>query len=388
MALMRESDPRFANLERKVGVFVLFSMLVIAMVVVLIGIRQGLFTSKSQIVLYDDSARDLVAGSEVITRGFRIGKISRVRLNPDGRVEVTLSIDQNYMKWIRQDSRARLAAKAFIGDSRVEISPGSPSAPPLPAGGTILFERDPDLQEVAKKIMADVKPVLQAIRSLIEYIDNPQGDVKQSIANVNKVSAGLVETQGNLKESIAQVSVRVNALTGNLEALTASVNSEILPRIKGIVGQSEGILAGAGRATQAFDSLVREDLKGLTATVQNELVPQLREILTNADRAATGAGGSVEQINRELPALLSKVTTSLENLRLITEHLVPVSKDAGGMLRQGSELMDDSQALLRRTGELWPFRTGKKTPETTIDVDSYSIEDQPAPGRPARAGTR
>lgn len=388
MALMSENDPRFANLERRVGFFLLASVLIVIGAIALVGVRQGLFTPKTQLVFHDISGRDLAEGMEVFTRGFRIGKVKSVRLDDSGRVEVVLAIEKPLFRWIRQDSTARVVPKAFIGDTLIEISPGTQQAPPMPAGGVIVFVREPDLTDIAKKLMEDVKPVLLALKSLVEYLDNPQGDVKQAIANVNRLSAGLVETRDRLDENLAQLSSRVNALADNLDALAATLRNELLPRVTGLVDKGTGVIEDAGRTARSADSFVQEDLHGLTATLQNELVPQVRGLLVNTDRAAAAAGSSAEQISRDLPALLAQVNASLENIRLITEQLVPASKDAAETLRQGGELVEDAQALVRRTGGLWPFRTEKKKPETTIDVDSYQIKQtpgaDPAPGPRAR----
>ncbi len=372
MALMRERDPRFANLERRVGVFLLISVIIVVGVVALVGVRQGLFTPKAAITFHDDSGRDLAEGMEVVTRGFRIGKVKRVRLDETGRVEVTLAIEKSLFRWIREDSTARIVVKAFIGDSRIEISPGTPSAPPMTPGGTIVFVRDPDLTDVAKKVMEDVKPVLLEIKSLIEYLGDPQGDVKRTIANVNQLSAGLIETRVRLDETLGQVGARVNGLAANLEAFSASLRDTTLPQVTGVIED-------AGRTTRSLDAFVREDLHGITASLQDQLLPQVREMLAAAGKATSAAGGSLEQVNRDLPAILAKVNASLENIRSITENLIPASKEAGGVLRQGGELVEDSQALVRRTGELWPFAT-KKPPGTTVDVDSYETRHAPAPG--------
>lgn len=385
MALMHESDRRFANLERRVGIFLLTTALIVIGVIVLVGVRQGLFTPKVAISFHDDSGRDLAAGMEVLTRGFRIGKIDSVRLDETGRVEVQLAIDKSLCRWIRRDSTARIAAKAFIGDSHIEISPGTPQAPLIAPGEVIAFVRDPDLVDVAKKVMEDLKPVLLAVKSLIEYLDNPQGDVKLAIANVREISAGLIETRAQLSETLPQLLGRVNALAGNLESLSASVRGETLPRITSQLEKSAGVIKDAGRTIRTIDAFVHEDLSGITATLLNEVIPQLHGVLANADRMATAAGGGAEKINHDLPALLANINASLENLRVITEQFVPVSRETAGVLRQGSELVEDSQALVKRTGEFWLFRTGKKAPETNVNVDSYQIGNPPAP---APAGPR
>lgn len=382
---MRESDRRFANLERRVGIFLLTTALIVVGVIALVGVRQGLFTPKVEISFHDDSGRDLTAGMAVLTRGFRIGKIDTVRLDETGRVEVHLAIDKSLARWIRRDSTARIAAKAFIGDSHIEISPGTPQAPLVAPGEVIAFVRDPDLADVAKKVMEDLKPVLLAVKSLIEYLDNPQGDVKLAIASVRELSAGLIETRQQLHETLPQLLGRVDALAGNLESLSASVRAETLPRIAGQLDKSAGVIEEAGRTMRTIDAFVREDLHGLAATLRGEVIPQLRGVLANADRMAAAAGGGAEQINRDIPAILANINASLENLRVITGQLVPVAGETAGVLRQGGELVEESQALVKRTGEFWLFRTGKKAPETNVNVDSYQVGNPPAP---AAAGPR
>jgi ABC-type transporter Mla subunit MlaD len=117
-------------------------------------------------------------------------------------------------------------------------------------------------------------------------------------------------------------------------------------------------------------------------------VPQLRGLIADADRAAGTAGSGLDRIDRELPAILANVNATLENLKSVSAELVPASREAAGVLRQGGELVEDSQALVRRTRELWPFRTGRKEPETTVDVDSYPSGRQPAAGRAADPDAR
>jgi len=388
VGLMSETDPRFAALERRVGLFLVASVLIIAAAIGVVGVRQGLFTPKTDVLFYDDSGRDLAEGLEVFTRGFRIGKVRRVRLTDEGKVEVTMAIDRALLRWVKKDSVARIVVRAFIGDSRIEISPGTPEAPPVPAGGVIAFVRDPDLTEIAAKVMEEVKPVLLAVKSLVGYLDDPQGDVKRSIANVRELSAGLAMTGERLYETLARLEARVDTVAGNLVGLSASLRGEVLPQLQGLVGDSRQLVGDTGGAVRSLDAFVKDDLRGLTASLQNELVPQLKALIAEADRAAVGAGDGVARVNSELPAILEKVQASLENVRVVTEQLIPVSQEAAEVLRQGGVLVEDSQALLRRTQELWPFRTEREKQGTTVDVDSYEIEKRPDPRGAAGPGGR
>ena len=380
MSLMRENDPRFANLERKVGVFLLACLLAAAAAIFAAASRQGLFTPKATISFVDESGRDLAAGMEIVTRGFHIGSVSSVRLNDAGLVEVRLAIDRSYLRWVRRDSTARMLPK-MIGGGRIEVSAGSPGAPAMEDGDVIAFERDPELIDVAKRIMEDVKPVLFSVRSLIEYLDDPEGDVKASIANVKRLTAGLEETRSGVDRTVAEISGRLTALAGSLERMTASVEERLLPQVEGVIRRGDGVLAAADGTVRELDAFLREDVRGLAATIRDDLVPQVQDLVAAAGAGAETAGRAATTVDARLPALLEQVETSLANVQRITNDLVPVSAQAGGVLAKGQALMDDSGVLIRRTQELWPFRGGAPVPERKIDVDSYRAAPPASGGR-------
>jgi ABC-type transporter Mla subunit MlaD len=139
---------------------------------------------------------------------------------------------------------------------------------------------------------------------------------------------------------------------------------------------------------RSVDAFVREDLRGLAASLRNDLVPQLQGLVAEAQRAASGAGEGMARVNRELPAILEKVNASLENVRVITGELVPASREAAGLLREGGELVEDSRALVQRTQQLWPFRTDPEQRQTTVEVDSYETGKPPQPRGAAAPGAR
>jgi ABC-type transporter Mla subunit MlaD len=224
------------------------------------------------------------------------------------------------------DSTARVVAKAFIGDSRIEISPERRRRR-RSSRRVIAFERDPDLTDIASG-HGDVKPVLLSIKSLVEYLDDPQGDVKQAIAGITRCRR-LNETRGRLDETVAQVGDRLEALAGNLEALSASLRGETLPRIT-------SLLDDAGRTTRSADAFVSEDLRGIAASLREELVPQLRALIADADAAAAAAGSGIGRIDRELPAILDKVNATLENLKTVSGELVPAARRPPGAAQGGS----------------------------------------------------
>src|SRR5262249_46939236 len=83
------------------------------------------------------NAQQLATQADVRIAGVSVGKVVAKSLDPQGnRTIVTIQLDNQYAP-IRQDARAILRQKTIIGETYVELTPGSPSAPPLPDGALL-----------------------------------------------------------------------------------------------------------------------------------------------------------------------------------------------------------------------------------------------------------
>ena len=195
MSLFEEHDPRFVHLERKVGIFVILGIAATVSAVVLLGVRQGVFTPRAAVSFRVASAEDLGEGAEVLTRGFRIGKVSRLRLDDAGKVEVRLAVDKSALKWIKRDSTARLSKSLLVGGAKVVITSGTPGAEVIREGGELAFEPGVGLSETAQQAMEELKPVLRQLTVTIGNLGDPKGDFMTTLANLNRLTANLDQTQ-------------------------------------------------------------------------------------------------------------------------------------------------------------------------------------------------
>jgi phospholipid/cholesterol/gamma-HCH transport system substrate-binding protein len=83
------------------------------------------------------SAGQLATQADVRVAGVTVGKVIDKSLDPQGnRTFATLQIQNKYAP-IRSDARAILREKTILGETYVELSPGSPNAKPVPDGGLL-----------------------------------------------------------------------------------------------------------------------------------------------------------------------------------------------------------------------------------------------------------
>src|SRR5579862_1407411 len=78
------------------------------------------------------NAQELATQADVRIAGVSVGKVVSKSLDPQGNSTIaTIQIDSKYAP-IRKDAQAILREKTILGETYVQITPGSPSAPPIP----------------------------------------------------------------------------------------------------------------------------------------------------------------------------------------------------------------------------------------------------------------
>jgi len=132
------SRERRAN--RRVGTLVLAALAVAATALFLLGDKQNLFRAKNRYTVRFADVNGLQRGASVQLNGVDVGQVEKIVLPEDmGQHElvVHLSIDARYEQRLREDSAARIRTLGLLGDKYLEVTSGSPAAPPLPEGGEI-----------------------------------------------------------------------------------------------------------------------------------------------------------------------------------------------------------------------------------------------------------
>jgi virulence factor Mce-like protein len=82
-------------------------------------------------------AQELATPADVRIAGVNVGKVLSTTLDPQGnRTLATIQMDKQFAP-IRKDTKAILRTKTILGETYVELTPGSPNSPPLPDGAML-----------------------------------------------------------------------------------------------------------------------------------------------------------------------------------------------------------------------------------------------------------
>lgn len=302
------TDNRFKNLERKVGIFVIAAVAGCLGVVLFIAVESDLFKTTYAVKCTAPKGTGFSQGMPIKLSGFRIGRVKSITLNDSAAVDVVLQIDHKYRKWIRKDSEAKLVKEGMIGDYIVEISSGS-SQELIPENGVITLAKTKSFDELAEDIADKVKPVLMDVRDIISYINDKDGDIKQTIH-------------------------KLNTFTGNLEMSRSN---------------ADRLMKGTGRSLDStfkkFDVLL---------TKAENRIDQAGPVIDKLD-------SSMKKVDTSLPAILEKVDSTLVHVEALSKDLKSTSADSlphiPKLLDKTEGVIDQGEGVLEGMKWIWPLST-------------------------------
>jgi virulence factor Mce-like protein len=272
-------------------------------------------------------ATQLAEESDVRISGVSVGKVKAITLADSGLADATIEIDSKYAP-VPSDTRAILRQKTLLGETYVELSPGTRDLPTLPEGGTLpeaqvsqavqldeifrtfdartrqafrvwmqgtaaaLNHRGPDLSAA----IAELGPFAEQTNRVLEILDTQQQAVR-----------GLVRSGGEVFHALSERKDQLRGLIENSNAVfttTARRNAdleqlfEILPTFQ---RESRATLNRLNTFAANTDPLVRQ-----LQPAARELSPTLiaaGKAAPDLKRFFAGLRGTIKYSDTGFPAL-------------------------------------------------------------------------------------
>jgi virulence factor Mce-like protein len=285
-----------------------------------------------------DEATQLAQEADVRISGVPVGKVKRVDLGDQGLAEATIEIESEYAP-IPADTRATLRQKTLLGETYVELSPGSESAPKLTEGGEL------DFAQVSESVQLD-----EIFRTFDERTRNAfRGWMQGQAAALEGRGADLSAALASLEPFAAEAERTLRVLDSDAQAVRGLVSSggEVFEALSERRGQLSGLIrnsrevfettarrnAQLAAAFQIFPTFLRESRETLLridefARETDPLVLQLRPaarelsptltdlgaLAPDLERFLRGFGETADAGKRGLPALQRLVSSDLRPL--------------------------------------------------------------------------
>ena len=324
-----EKDARFRNLEKKVGVFVILAVLGLLSVLLFIGIEKDLFSQKYTIFFRVGSGSGFTEGMPVRLSGFKIGKIKNLSLDEKAQVRVAIEINRKYQKWIRKGSVARLAREGMFGESTIDVTVGPQENQEILDKEDIPFEKVGGMEDLVK----DVKPILQEIKEMLSYINDPEGDIKRSLGNISALTAEIRGTRAQLDMTIGDLrgiisdaretvmvvktagekAIPIVDNTGKMVSDLEKKASPILDKMDSLVSNLEKTSGQLPEITRKVDGIL-DDTKKITGTVSAE-GPKIKDMIGNSEALLRDTKETVEGVKGSWP--VNRMVPRKEEFRLV-----------------------------------------------------------------------
>lgn len=318
------------ELRRPVLWFVLSALLLGIALVGAVAWKQGLFEKTTQLYFFANSAYGMNKGMAVKFSGFRIGAVEEITLEPNGSVKVRMLVDNTHIRFVSQDAKAHLTKEGLVGASIIEIEPGQTGTAQAANNGVLAFERARDINDVAQDLLHKVQPIVDDVKKITAFVNDPDSDLRQTIKNINKTSAALVETTEEIKRLVNNSDRRV-----------------------GVVSSQVGVLLeNAGR--------------------------QLDQVGRQLDQAGT----TLKVFDEKVPGLILKADKTLENFQAASGNIKKITEDGAeqlpGIMRDGRVVSEDTREIIGGAKKAWPLRNFvSPQKETLIPLDSHETGNAP-----------
>ncbi|BBD44079.1 MAG: MlaD family protein [Proteiniphilum sp.] len=238
----------------KLGIFIASALILFIVAIYLIGSKQNLFTSTTEVHASFKDIRGLISGNIVRFAGISIGTVNDIRIIADSSVIVSMTIRDTYTDYIYKNSAVQIGQEGLMGGKIVLISTGDPATGKVEEDDYLPVAEGLDIQAMiaqATVMLEEANGVIANLRSVTDKIDNGDGDIARLI-NDNSLTTNLKDATSRLNASLSdvnQITSKINNGHGDLGKL---VNDD------SITTQLNTIMANLSSTTKNADSLVNQ----------------------------------------------------------------------------------------------------------------------------------
>jgi phospholipid/cholesterol/gamma-HCH transport system substrate-binding protein len=276
-------------------------------------------------------AANLYPNSSARIAGVPVGKV--VSTSPAGqRTEAVIEIDDQYAP-LPDDVRAILRNKTVLGETYVELTPGSPDAPKLADGGHLPTSQVASTQRLDQVLSTFDAPTRKALRQLVTEL------------------AGALHRRGpDLNADIGQAPGAAEGLGTVMRILDRQRAS-----VHQLVGSSARVLEGLGARRAELQTLVTagDQLLATTAARNRDLtatVNALPPFLSDVRRALVAYRGTATRLApalRRLRTLAPGLRSSLVATARLTPQLAGLFRQLPSVMRAAAKGLPASTRVLR-----------------------------------------
>ncbi|MEA2449792.1 MAG: phospholipid/cholesterol/gamma-HCH transport system substrate-binding protein, partial [Thermoleophilaceae bacterium] len=349
--LVQKTRPSFGRLAL-MGLFALSCFAILTFLWLSFGGGVPLASKRYEVRISFPEATTLAEQADVRISGVPVGKVQSKQLG-DNLTEAVLRIDPRYAP-LPADTRAVLRQKTLLGETYVELTPGTRNGPTIPDGHALpqgqvaktvqldeIFRAfDPKtriafrtwLQDQGRAFggrsrdlnnaLGNLTPFEQDTTTILQILDEQQGDVRRLVSNTGTVFNALTQ-RGTQLRSLIENSNRVFATTASRNQRLQEIFT-ILPTF---LQESRATTTRVTAFAQNANPLITQ-----LRPAARELSPTLLELRTLAP--------DLKGLFRDLGPLIDASRRGLPAVRRILDDTVPLLRQFDPFLRNVNPILD------------------------------------------------
>ncbi|MDH4101504.1 MAG: MCE family protein [Nitrospirota bacterium] len=301
---MDERKNTFLSLspEAKVGLFVLFGVLLLVYMSLRVGgIKFGKaegYTLKVQFA----NAAGLDKDASVRVAGVEVGRIKEITLK-DSKAQLTLQMQPDIK--IGKDFMAVLTTKGLLGERYLELIPGAPNAPALKDGDTITrttsYADMDKLVTILSEVSTDIKSVSQSLSKVLGTQEG-EASLQNIVKNIEEISIRLNNLIERNDTRMDQMITNLNDFSQMLKKDGPVLTTELRMAAKNL---NEAIIKTSGNVNGMIDDN-RESLKEGMDNLRLATI-RMQEAMDSINKMAKDIGPSVSEAVNATNSIAKKI---------------------------------------------------------------------------------
>ncbi|HWZ03701.1 MAG TPA: MlaD family protein [Mucilaginibacter sp.] len=258
--------------ETKIG-----ALTAIAITILILGYSflrgDDVFSGTNKFYAVYSSVDGLTVSKPVLVNGFQIGRISKMKLEPDGRTVVELSVDRQYK--VPSNTLAKLVSTNLLGDKAIVFVFGNSN---LPAQ-----DKDTLKADIQGSLAESLQPIQMKAEKLIGKLDS-------SLAAINKILNP--NFQKNVDRSFASIANSLQTLEGTTKKIDNLVSTQTV-HINSIMSNTETVTSNLKTSSANLNGIT-SNFEKVSQDVANS---NIKQTLDNANKAMADLQATISKIN-------------------------------------------------------------------------------------------
>lgn len=332
--------------QLRVGLTVIFSSLVLALLLFLMSGTNGLFAHRITLTSYFDNASGLREGAPVRLSGVDIGNVVSIRVVPDKDkqatpVEIVMKVSTKYGFNIRRDSVTSLDTAGVLGETFMDIDSSQAIDQPAKDGDTLRTSIHPDFNEVVRSgqsTLQNMDALLKRADRILAFAESGKGSLGKLIYDptlYDRLSQTVAELNG-MVDQIAKGKGSLGQLINSNDAYDKFVAT--LDKMNGVI---DDLQQGKGTAGKFLKDPALYDNA-------NQTIVNLKQVSQDLNAGKGTAGRLLKD-----EELANKLDVTLTKLAALSSDLEAGRGSAGKFLKDdtlytnANHMLEETQGLIR-----------------------------------------